>query len=146
MRGLTPRAWQGAWPRCIPEAKDNMTPDRERHRRFRITLRVTADERRSLTVAARRSGLCLSAFIRLALLRVKPMRAARRPAVETELLAALLTSLGEIATLLHQIAKSVSVSGNSLLPSIERDLLRTLGSLRGLRSDLLRAMGRKATA
>jgi hypothetical protein len=126
--------------------KDNMAPDRERLRRFRITLRVTADERRSLAVAARRSGLCLSAYLRLALVRAKPVRAARRPAVETILLAAVLARLGEIATLLHQIAKAVSASGNPLMPSIERELLHTLTSLRGLRSALLRAMGRKATA
>jgi hypothetical protein len=123
-----------------------MTTDRERPRRTRITLRFTADERRALDSAARRAGLCLSAFIRLALLRARPPRAARRPSVESTLLAAVLSRLGAIATDLHQIAKAISTPGAAVMPTVERELLACLASLRTACRDLLRALGRKPVA
>jgi hypothetical protein len=116
-------------------------------RRFRITLRLTLVERRQLTSAALQSGLTLSAYARAVLLQAKPTRAARRPAVETVLLARVLARLGVIASALADIAAAARQAGSelTLLPSTERELAHCLRQLRPCRSRLMRALGRKAS-
>jgi hypothetical protein len=123
-----------------------MTGSRERPRPSRITLRLTADERRALAAAAGRAGLCLSAFVRLALLRARPPRAARRPQVETALLTAALARLGEIATSLHQIRRALDAAETAVMPTVERELLAALTGVRAACRDLLRSLGRKAVS
>lgn len=118
-----------------------MADTRERLRRFRITLRLTADERDRLASAASRAGLCLSAYLRFLCLGAKPPRSGRRPRIEAALLAELLACLGGIATDLHQIAR-----GQQVEPGMERELLKALASLRELRALILHALGRKAPA
>jgi uncharacterized protein (DUF1778 family) len=120
----------------------NPTPDHVR--RIRITFRVSALEHETLRGATARAGLSLSSYVRQALLEVKPPRSARRPTVEATSLADLLTCLGKLAEPLQQIATVANaLSGNaSMLPSIERELLRCLRELRELRSVALRALGR----
>jgi uncharacterized protein (DUF1778 family) len=116
-------------------------------RRFRITLRLTQTERRQLSDAAVHSGLTLSAYARAVLVQAKPLRAARRPAVEAVLLARMLARLGVIASALGDIAKVARHAGSevTLMPSLERELARCLRELRPCRSQLMRALGRKAS-
>jgi hypothetical protein len=74
------------------------------------------------------------------------MRAARRPAIETVLLARVLTRLGVIASALTDIAAAARQAGTelTLMPSTERDLAHCLRELKPCRSQIMRALGRKA--
>lgn len=124
-----------------------MRPTSAPRRRFRITIRLSSVERQQLTDAARRCGLTLSSYARAVLIAAKPMRAARRPAVETILLARVLTRLGVIASALSEIAAKARFAGRelTLMPSTERDLAHCLRELRPCRSQLMRALGKRAS-
>jgi hypothetical protein len=143
---MSPRAWQGAEPRCIPGIvagrlnMDSMNPLRER-RRFRITIRVTPKELAAIDGAAKRSGITVSAYARRVILGAKPLRAARRPSVEASLLVRVLDQLGRIV---HQVATFNLPAPK--LGTTERDLSRCLTELRALRPLLLRALGKRPTA
>jgi uncharacterized protein (DUF1778 family) len=112
-------------------------------RRFRITFRVSELEQSALRRAADRSGLQLSSYVRAAVLSVKPLRAARRPSVETTLLVRILDRLGTIASTVRALSLAFSVQSGVTLPTIERDLLRSLSELRALRPELLQGLGRR---
>ncbi|WP_143270867.1 plasmid mobilization protein [Bradyrhizobium brasilense] len=112
-------------------------------RRFRITFRVSALEHETLTTAADKSGLQLSSYVRAAALSAKPLRAARRPSVEATLLVRVLDRLGTIASTLRALSLLYSARSGTALPTIERDLLRSLSELRLLRPELLLALGRR---
>jgi hypothetical protein len=122
-----------------------MHPDQVSKRRYRICFRVTAVERQILDAAALNCGLKLSGYARAALVGAKPTRAARRPTVETVLLARLLAKLGLIASSLGDIATAARRAGSelTLLPSTERELAQCLRELRPCRSQIMRALGRK---
>lgn len=121
-----------------------MTSTDARPRRLRITFRVSEPEHAALMQASERAGLFVSPYIRLQLVAAKPPRAARRPRIETKLAVSILERLGGVGSELHQIANAVTPAGsrNSLMPTVERELLRALASLRLLRNELLRALGR----
>ena len=123
-----------------------MRPTSAPRRRFRITIRLSGIERQNLIDAARRSGLTFSSYARAVLVSAKPLRAARRPVVETVLLARVLTRLGIIASALSEIAAAArrAGSGLTLMPSTERELAHCLRELRPCRSQLMRALGRRA--
>jgi hypothetical protein len=123
-----------------------MHPDQASRRRYRICFRVTALERQALDAAALKCGLKLSGYARAALVGAKPLRAARRPTVEAVLLARVLAKLGIIASSLGDIAAAARSAGSelTLLPSTERELAQCLRELRPCRSQLMRALGRKA--
>lgn len=118
----------------------------DERRRFRITIRVSFPERQVLDHEAARCGITLSAFARNALLSVKPLRSARKPSVETALLVSVLDRLGIIASAVHAISPLFSAKSGVTLPSIERDLLRSLTELRALRPVLLQALGKRGRA
>jgi hypothetical protein len=118
----------------------------ERRRRFRITIRVSPKERETLDQEAARCGITLSAYARNALLEAKPLRSARRPSVETALLVSVLDRLGTLASAIRAISLLFSVKSGVELPSIERDLLRSLTELRALRPVLLQALGKRGRA
>ena len=115
----------------------------ERRRRFRITIRVSGSERHALGQEAARCGITLSAYARNALLGTKPLRSARRPSVETTLLVSVLDRLGTIASAVHVISLLFAAKSGIAMPSIERDLLRSLTELRALRPVLLQALGKR---
>jgi hypothetical protein len=124
-----------------------MRPTSAPRRRFRITVRLSSIERQQLTDAARRCGLTFSSYARAVLVSAKPLRAARRPVVETVLLARVLARLGVIASALSEIAAAARRAGSelTLLPSTERELAHCLRELRPCRSQIMRALGRKAS-
>jgi mobilization protein NikA len=121
----------------------SMQPQTGRSRRFRISIRVSAQERLALQQRAIHAGLAFSAYARLILLEAKPPRAARRPPVEVSLLVQTLDRLGVIASNLLQVTAAVRADAFSLMPSCERDLWRTLADLRSLRPVLLKALGKR---
>jgi hypothetical protein len=123
-----------------------MRPTSAPRRRFRITIRLSSIERQQLTDAARGSGLTFSSYARAVLVSAKPLRAARRPVVETVLLARVLTRLGIVASALSEIAAAARRAGSelTLMPSTERELAYCLRELRPCRSQLMRALGRRA--
>jgi hypothetical protein len=125
-----------------------MRPTSVVRRRSRITIRLSSVERQQLTDAARRCGLTFSSYARAVLVGAKPLRAARRPAVETVLLARVLARLGVIASALSEIAITArsAASELTLLPSTERDLGHCLRELRPCRSQIMRALGRRASS
>jgi uncharacterized protein (DUF1778 family) len=120
-------------------AKETMNAKQERRRR-RLSLRVSARERSTLETAAERAGLCLSDYLRRILIAARPLRARRRPALETHLAAKLLVQLGALTAQLRAIAQNL---GTPLMPFVERDLARALVELRDCRRQLLKALGRK---
>jgi hypothetical protein len=124
-----------------------MSPTSATRRRFRITIRLSSIERQQLTDAAGRCRLTLSSFARAVLVGAKPLRAAWRPAVETVLLARVLARLGVIASALSEIAAAARRAGSelTLMPSTERELAHCLRELRPCRSQIMRALGRKAS-
>jgi len=115
-------------------------------RRFRITVRLSVEELRTLHGAAKRSGITLSAYARAVLLKAKPSRAAHRPPVEIVVLVQILARLGAIAGNLHEVVATVTREACKalLMPSTERALVRTLAELRSCRVLLMKALGRKA--
>jgi hypothetical protein len=115
------------------------------HRRFRITIRVSLIERATISAAAERCGVSLSAYARRVLVDAKPSRAARRPAVEASLLVSVLDRLGCVASDLRRITCALQACSSAVMPGTERDLARSLTELRNLRPVLLRALGRRAT-
>ena len=119
-----------------------MTVKHERRRR-RVSLRVSARERSSIEVAAERAGLCLSDYLRRIVIAAKPLRARRRPALETHLAARLLLQLGAVTTQLRAIAGQIAAP---LMPFVERDLARALVELRDCRLRLMKMLGRKSGA
>jgi hypothetical protein len=119
--------------------KDTMKAEEER-RRCRLSLRVSTPERSCVDAAAERAGLCLSDYLRRIVLGAPPLRARRRPPLETRLAAQLLVQLGAIASQLHAIMQS---SGTPLTISTERDLARALSALRECRLRLLKMLGRR---
>lgn len=124
-----------------------MLPTSVPRRRFRITIRLSRMERQQLADGARRSGLTFSSYARAVLVGAKPLRAARRPVVETVLLARVLAKLGVIASALSEIAAAArrARSELTLMPSTERELAHCLRELRPCRSQIMRALGRKAS-
>jgi hypothetical protein len=119
-----------------------MNSDQERRRR-RVSLRVSARERSSMETAADRAGLCLSDYLRRIVLAARPLRAKRRPPLETHLAARLLVQIGAVTTQLRTIASHLAAP---LTPFVERDLARALAELRDCRARLMKMLGRKDAA
>lgn len=117
-----------------------MTLNQERRRR-RLSLRLSARERSAVETAAGRAGLCLSDYLRRIVLGAAPLRARRRPPLETHLAARLLVQLGAITTQLRAIVQG---PGAPLMPIVERDLARALFELRDCRLGLMKMLGRRA--
>ena len=108
-------------------------------RRFRITFRISADERARIEAGAVRAGLRLSGYARAALVQAKPLRASRRPPVEVSLLSHALAQLGAVATSLRRVAGACI-----LTPVAEREIMRLLSELARVLARVMKALGRKA--
>jgi hypothetical protein len=104
-----------------------------------MSLRVSLPERSAIEAAADHAGLCLSDYLRRLVVGAAPLRARRRPPLETRLAAQLLVQLGAVTTQLRAIAQGLTLP---LMPFVERDLARVLMELRAYRAQLLRALGR----
>jgi hypothetical protein len=120
---------------------------RDDKRRYRVTFRVTADERQRLDAAARRSGRSLSDHIRAVLIGTKPTGSTRPPSAKAVLLARTLAKLGVIAAALGDIttqARAAGVEVALLQPGTERELVRQLRALDPCRAEIMRALRRKA--
>lgn len=113
--------------------------NRQERRYSRLSLRVSAREQASVRASADHAGLCLSDYLRSIVLGAKPLRARRRPALETQLAARLLAQLGSIASQLRAVTQTL---GMPLMPFVERDLAKALIELRECRGRLLKALGR----
>jgi hypothetical protein len=115
-------------------------------RLYRVSFRVSLEERRILEAAAKRSGRSLSDFARAALFAARPLRKARAPAIEATLLACILAKLGIVASALRDIADAALRAKEEVafLPSLERDLARNLKSLGACRTQIMSALRRKA--
>lgn len=110
----------------------------KRQRGPRITVRFTEEEIRTVRAKAEKSGISVSALIRLAVLDLPPPRAARRPTVQLKAVAQLLGNLGRIGSNVNQLAKHAN-AGRYQQDSIElamRDLM-------DMRMACLQALGRE---
>jgi uncharacterized protein (DUF1778 family) len=116
-----------------------MTTKQDRRYR-RLSLRVSAQERSTVDAAAERAGLCLSDYFRRIVLGAPPLRARRRPALETHLAARLMVQLGAVTSQLRAIAQGL---GSPIMPFVERDLARALVELRDCRLRLMKMLGRR---
>lgn len=116
----------------------------QQRRCYRITIRFLPAEYRLIAAAAAKAELCLSAHARQVLVGARPPRAAHRPGLEKRLLTQVLECLGHIGSELRAISRALSAKpAGAIMPVVERDLSRSLLELRGIRGDLLRALGRR---
>lgn len=121
-----------------------MSCDLEEPRYYRMSIRVTPTERRTLKGRANRAGLEFSAYARELLLKTKPPRAARTPSIGAVLMAQTLATLGGVATSLDRLAGGRAEFGVHRMLHVDRELLRALAQLRACCVEILRALGRKA--
>jgi hypothetical protein len=107
-----------------------------RARQITLKARFTEAEAALITSQAARAGVSVAALIRFSLLDQEPLRASRRPTVETEQAAQLLARLGVCAEALRQAASAgnPAVHG-ALVEAATRDLAE-------MRALLFTAMGR----
>lgn len=123
-----------------------LTSGSERRRRhLRLSIRFSEQELTELAATARRAGFLLSSYARLILVGTKPLRSARRPTVETDLLARTLGQIGKIGSNLNQIAHVLN-RGNETDPSpasLAIEIAEFLNDLREVRLLLMTALGRK---
>jgi hypothetical protein len=119
---------------------------RDQKRRYRVSFRVSAAERQHLDAAARRVGRSLSDHLRSVLIGTKPTGSTRPPSPKAVLLARTLAKLGVIASALDDIAAQARAAGVeiTLQPGTERDLARYLRALQPCRTEIMRALRRKA--
>jgi hypothetical protein len=98
-----------------------------------------------LVSAARRAGHTLSSYARFILVGTKPLRSARRPTIERELLARTLGQIGKIGSNLNQIAHVLNRGLETDPPpsSLAIEISAFLNDLREVRLLLMTALGRK---
>ena len=118
-----------------------------RRRHLRLSIRFTEQELSALAAKARHTGFALSSYARFVLVGTKPLRTARRPTVEKELLARTLGQLGKIGSNINQIARVLNRSPEtaSALTSMATELTAVLDDLRALRAAVMKALGREVT-
>ena len=105
-RAAKPLTWQGASPRCIPDAAAQQPKRQRRHvERFR-----TDDaERAALHARVRESGLSVSAYLRKCSLgQAGPRSRRRRPEIDVVLLARNNAALNRIGNNLNQVARALN--------------------------------------
>jgi Mobilization protein NikA len=101
-----PLTWQGAAPRCIPDAAARQPKRQRRHvERFR-----TDDaERAALHARVRESGLSVGAYLRKCSLgQAGPRSRRRRPEIDVALLARNNAALNRIGNNLNQVARALN--------------------------------------
>jgi hypothetical protein len=123
-----------------------LTSGSERRRRhLRLSIRFSDEELTGLAATARRAGYTLSSYARFILVGTKPLRSARRPPVETELLARALGQLGKIGSNINQIAHVLNRNRDPDPPpsSLAIEISEFLNDLGEARAMLMMALGRK---
>lgn len=116
-----------------------------RRRHLRLSIRFTEQELAALAAKARHAGFAPSSYARFVLVGTKPLRAARRPTIEKELLARTLGQLGKIGSNLNQVARVLNRSPESASPlaAMATEIVAALGDLRALRAAIMTALGRE---
>jgi len=115
-----------------------MAGSERRQRGETVTIRVTSDEKASLTAKASRAGLTLASYSRQTLINVAPPRQSRRPSVEAKAVAKLLAETGRIGGNVNQIARKLN-AGNS---ADSAAIAEIAGAIIVMRDNLLIALGR----
>jgi hypothetical protein len=108
-----------------------------RHRQRQLTIRLDADEWRMLQTRAEQAGVSLAGYSRAVLLSAKPLRASRKPSVDTVQLAQTLAQLGKIGGNINQLAKLAHLGG---WPD-RADLAAASAAVRQSCDAILRALG-----
>jgi hypothetical protein len=109
----------------------------KRQRQAVRQMRLSVTECAQLDVAAERAGMSISAFMRHQCLGTSGPRAARRPPLETALLAQALGQLGKCGSNVNQIAHALNAGGD------EPDwIAETLADVRAACADIMRALGK----
>jgi hypothetical protein len=109
-----------------------------RQRTLRPSMACTPGEFAQLSVAAERVGLSVSSFMRMQCLGTKPPRAARRPTVETALLAQTLAHLGKVGSNVNQIARQLNSGGD-----VPPDIAAAVDEVRAVAQAVMRALGKR---
>lgn len=109
-----------------------------------LSVRLTDEERSVLLAKA--GSIPLGTYIRkvaLADAEQASRRRSRRPVGDQEALARILAMLGQsrIANNLNQLAKAVNIGALPVTPETESEILEACFAVKGLRRDLLRALG-----
>ena len=120
---------------------------RKKNRPAPFSLRLTAEERARLERSA--AGTPLGVFIRAKLFGgdLTPRRTrGRTPVKDHKALARVLGALGQsrLSSNLNQLAKAAHLGALPVTPELERELGEACAQIRGLRDDLMRALGHKA--
>ena len=123
------------------------TPSRRKSASAPFSLRLTTEERATLERAA--AGMPLGVFIRAKLFGgdLSPRRTrGRAPVKDHKALARVLGALGQsrLASNLNQLAKAAHLGALPVTPELERELGEACAQIRGLRDELMRALGHRA--
>lgn len=110
----------------------------KRARSKHLTIRLTADERTSISEAAERAGLTIGSYARNILMGAPTPRQVRRPPIEKAELARLLGQIGYLGNNINQIARIMNGGGEADMPALN-EALAGLGSVRNA---ILQALGR----
>jgi hypothetical protein len=104
-----------------------------------LPIRLSAEERALVEVAADRAGLAVGSYARQILLGAPAPRQVRRPPIERRELARLLGELGKIGGNLNQLARAA----NSGELTFENEVTAVRTDLQVLRDAILKALGRE---
>ncbi|MEM6413317.1 MAG: hypothetical protein AAF720_01510 [Pseudomonadota bacterium] len=116
-----------------------------------FSIRFTDQEKAYLESAA--GTLSLASYIRLKLFDVpdlpfphrKPSKKRRTPSAELSVIGQMLGGLGQsrLAANLNQIAKAANMGALPVTPELEQELLEACAAIKGMRSELVAALGIK---
>jgi hypothetical protein len=112
----------------------------KRARTTHVTIRLSPEERATISAAADRAGLTIGSYARNVLMGAPTPRQVRRPPVERAELARLLGHLGYIGNNINQIARVLNGGGEADMPALNE----ALAGLGGMRRAVLKALGRAA--
>ena len=116
-----------------------MAGSETRQRGKTVTIRVSPDEKASLTAKADRAGLTLASYSRQVLIEARPPRQARRPTIEARSIAKLLAETGRIGSNVNQIARKLNNGSSADTDAI----IDAVAAIRIMRDQLLEALGRE---
>lgn len=123
-------------------------PSKRRKRPAPFSLRLSQDERARLERDAGETPL--ATYIKFRLFNnlpelTRPRGSAKRPNLETQLIAKLLAALGEarLANNLNQLAKAANMGTLDVSKNTEKELLAACAEVHAMRADLIAALGLK---
>lgn len=109
----------------------------KRHRQKRLTIRFDDNEWEAIQTRATDAGVSVAGYSRAVILNTKPLRASRKPSVDTVHLAQTLAQLGKIGSNVNQLAKLAHLGG---WPDHD-DLATASAAVRNACDSVLRALG-----